>query len=211
MPVSRSYRALAVVVTIAGGVACLLRFGGYLLVAQEPLPSHAQVAVVLQGSINGVIARRAEALNLLQREVVDHVLVSVPATSYWDEPVPEVVHRYFQNHYGASLAERVDLCVCDPKVDSTAEEAVAVRSCLEQHGWRSVLLITSNYHTRRARIIWKEALAKSDPAFTLSVHGVFDGSFQPRGWWRRRIYAKTWLLEGAKLVWISVFGTRVWK
>src|SRR5439155_791473 len=33
------------------------------------------------------------------------------------------------------------------------------------------------------------------------VYGVDDGEFEPRGWWRSRRYAKTFLFESVKLVW----------
>jgi len=192
-----------------GGIALLLRYGGEALVTEEPLPTHAQVAVMLDGSLEGVVARRAEVMALLGEGKVDHALLSVPVSTYWGESVPEVARRFLEARYGAALAERVTFC---PNVtDSTAEEAEVLRSCLEQQGWRSIVVVTSNYHTRRARIVWRDTLAKATPPFTLSVHGVFDGDFHPRGWWRERISAKTWLLEVTKLGWILVLGTRVWR
>jgi uncharacterized SAM-binding protein YcdF (DUF218 family) len=200
---------LTILAAVALGLASLLCFGGYLLVASEPLPQHAQVAVMLDGSLAGVRARRAEAMRLLGEGKVDQVMLSLGETTYWGESLPEVAHRYLTKQYGPALADQVVVCIAE--VSSTAEEAEALRPCLEQHGWRSIIVVTSNYHTRRARKIWRETLAKANPPFILTVHGVFDGDFQPRGWWRQRTYAKTWLLEVTKLAWASIFGIHVWK
>ena len=37
------------------------------------------------------------------------------------------------------------------------------------------------------------------------VYGVADPAFQSRGWWRERLYAKTWVVEFAKLVEARLF------
>lgn len=200
-------------VTAAIIVACLfgalLRFGGELLVHTDPLPRHAQVAVALNGSAAGVLARTTEAVRLLERGVVDYVIVSIPPAGYWGESIPADANRYFTRHFGPETAARILYCVSD--ADSTLQEAHALMQCLDARQFRAVILVTSNYHTRRAGRIWRAALAKANPPFQLDVDGVPDGSFQPRGWWRKRIYAKTWLLETSKLIWESVFGLGPWK
>ncbi|MGH9345101.1 MAG: YdcF family protein, partial [Terriglobia bacterium] len=190
-------------------IALLFRFGGEMLVRTDPLPQHAQVAVALNGSIAGVLARTSEAVRLLQRGIVDGVIVSIPPAGYWGESIPADANRYFTKHFGRDVAARILYCISD--ADSTIEEARAVEQCLNARRWRSVIIVTSNYHSRRAGRIWRRALAKADPPFALYVDGVADGAFQPRGWWRKRTYAKTWLLEACKLVWESVFGLGPWK
>lgn len=196
-------------VVIACIAAALLRFGGGLVVRTDPLPQHAQVAVALNGSIAGVLARTTEAVRLLDRGVVDNVIVSIPPADYWGESIPPEANRYFIRHFGAETAARILYCVSD--ADSTIQEAHALKQCLDARQFRSVILVTSNYHSRRAGRIWRASLAKASPAFKLYVDGVPDGSFQPRGWWRKRIYTKTWLFEASKLIWESIFGLGPWK
>ena len=202
---------LAIVISVVAVIALILRFGGALLVASDPLPSHARVAVMLDGATNAVEARRAEAMRLAQEDVVDHVMLSVGQISYWGESIPVVARNYLERTYGPALASRVAFCPMDGSVNSTAEEAVVLERCLEQQGWRSVIVVTSNYHTRRARRIWRATLASAAPSFTVSVVGVPDGDFQPRGWFRKRRYAKTWIEELAKLTWTYVVGINRWK
>ena len=61
----------------------------------------------------------------------------------------------------------------------------------------SVLLVTSDFHTRRALSIFKSRL----PNYRWSVAACRDDSvFQP-DWWRRREWAKTAFMEWTKLIW----------
>jgi uncharacterized SAM-binding protein YcdF (DUF218 family) len=62
-------------------------------------------------------------------------------------------------------------------------------------------VVTSNYHTRRAGIIWRRVIREQKLPVKLSMEGVEDPEFTPAGWWRQRQYAKTWLLETTKLLW----------
>ena len=67
-------------------VAILLRWGGYLLISDAPLPAHVDGAVVLQGSVLGEKARIAGAVRLVQQGITPQILVSVPTESYWGSP-----------------------------------------------------------------------------------------------------------------------------
>ncbi len=192
--------------TLVCGALVFLYFGGYALVATDPLPQHADVAVMLAGGINSEEARMAEAIRLLQEGRVDHVMLSIGGAFFLGEWLPDLLLRYVRKEYGAEVAGNVVACELSDDVNSTSGEVLTVRRCLEARGWRSVIVVTSNYHTRRARWIWRAALAKAEPPFMLSVRGVSDGDFEPDGWWRQRRYAKTWLLEFTKLVWSHVFG-----
>lgn len=190
---------LVLLVSLLGATLFALRFGGSFLVAPDPLPGRAQVAVALAGSVGAEEARRAEALRLLQVGRADHVMLSVGKVWFWGEWMPDLARRYLAKKYGEEMAKRVVLC--EMNADSTAEEVRALLGCLRERGWRSVIVVTSNYHTRRARLIWRRVVADAHPPFTVAVHGVSDGDFEASGWWRRRRHAKTWLLEITKLVW----------
>lgn len=183
---------------------CLLRWGGYLLVAEDPVPEHVDAAVVLQGSIASENARTATAMALLQRGSANRVVISVPRESYWGEEIPQIARPYLVKKYGAELASRVDFCNTEPDVTSAQQEARALSTCIQQHGWRSVALLTSNYQSRRVGMIWRKTVSKSDWSVDVFVADVPDPAYQPRGWWRQRLYAETWLRESARLAWASL-------
>jgi uncharacterized SAM-binding protein YcdF (DUF218 family) len=67
--------------------------------------------------------------------------------------------------------------------ESTLEEARDLaRLCSERH-FRSVIVVTSNYHARRARYIFGKVFP---PAIGVSVAGAHDGDFDPDHWWENR-------------------------
>src|ERR1700680_3721103 len=131
-------------------VLCLLRWGDDLLLASDPPPAHADAAIVLQGSIVAEKARIAGAINLLQRGVAGRILLSVPKESYWGQSIPPVARAYLERTYGADLAARVDFCETNAEVNSTAQEAQALSPCIRERKWQLIVIVTSNYHTRRA-------------------------------------------------------------
>lgn len=178
----------------------LLRLGGYILVSPTPHPSHAQAAVVLQGSEVGEAARRDRAFQLLQDGTVQQVLLSVPETKYLGIPIPELLRNFVQKRYGPDWAKRAVYCE-QHDVFSTIDEALALQRCIKDRGWTSVIVVTSTYHTRRAGMIWTTAQSISHISFEFGVDAAYDPDFDVRGWWRRRRSVKTWLLETTKLGW----------
>ncbi|MGB9362872.1 MAG: YdcF family protein [Candidatus Sulfotelmatobacter sp.] len=183
---------------------CLMVWGGDLLIASEPLPDHVDAAIVLQGSTVGEKARIEGALNLLRRGVVGRVLLSVPKESYWGQSIPPVARAYLERNYGSDLAALVDFCETSGDVNSTWQEARAVLPCIREHHWQFVMIVTSNYHTRRARMIWAH-LIKRDSNIRICTRAVPDPEFQQPWWWYRQS-AKIWVMEAAKLVWTTLGG-----
>jgi hypothetical protein len=180
-----------------------LRWGGYMLLASDPLPAHVDAAIILEGSIAGEKARVSGAVQLLQQGIADRVLVSVPKESYWGQAIPPVARDYIESNYGSAIASRFDFC--ENNALSTEEEARALAECIRTREWKTVATITSSYHTRRARFIWKRTIRRQAPAVSFFIDGVSDPAFQPQGWWRHRLYAKTWFLEFTKLAWTLLF------
>ena len=86
--------------------------------------------------------------------------------------------------------------------DSTKEEADVVVPILKRRGLKDVILVTSNYHTARAKRIFERAAGPYGPHFFASP--VNDGLFEPDGWWMRRRYAKTFVYEAIKTVWSAI-------
>lgn len=66
---------------------------------------------------------------------------------------------------------------------STEEEALALRALAVEKNWKSVVLVTSNYHTRRARYIFQKIFPRT---ITVSVASASDGEFDPGRWWEKR-------------------------
>lgn len=77
---------------------------------------------------------------------------------------------------------------------NTREEAVADAQEIASHGWKKVLLVTSNYHTRRADYIFARTLPKGTE---LRVVSAPDSEYDPDSWWEHRTGLKRFLYETA--------------
>jgi uncharacterized SAM-binding protein YcdF (DUF218 family) len=60
-----------------------------------------------------------------------------------------------------------------------------------------VLLVTSDYHSRRALEIFRHEVRD----YNFNVASSYDDSVFGTAWWRHREWAKTALSEWAKLAW----------
>jgi uncharacterized SAM-binding protein YcdF (DUF218 family) len=78
------------------------------------------------------------------------------------------------------------------RADDTRDEAEGLRVLAEQKGWRRILLVTSNYHTRRARYIFRKVLPAS---VRLEIASAPDAEFDPATWWESRPARKRFFLE----------------
>ena len=206
-PESRSKRATHLAVRWV--VLCLallfLFYSGKLLVKEDNLPPHADGAIVLQGSIAGENVRVLGAIELLQRGQVSRVMLSLPRESYWGESIAPVALRYIEKKYGKEFSSHIVFCETPPEVNSTRQEAEAVSPCVGDQHWKDFIVVTSNYHTRRAGMIWRSVTRVRNPGTRVYTHAVEDPEFQ-QAWWRSRLSAKTWFMEFTKLLWAETVG-----
>lgn len=81
--------------------------------------------------------------------------------------------------------------------DNTAQEATTLRRLVVERGWRTIILVTSGYHTRRSGYAFARALRGTN--VTLIVRASrFDDS-EPERWWRSRSDIRWMLSEGPKM------------
>jgi uncharacterized SAM-binding protein YcdF (DUF218 family) len=83
------------------------------------------------------------------------------------------------------------------RATNTREEAIADAQVIAAHGWKKVLLVTSNYHTRRADYIFERTLP---PGTELRVVSAPDSEYDPNNWWQTRNGLKRFLYESAGYV-----------
>jgi uncharacterized SAM-binding protein YcdF (DUF218 family) len=88
--------------------------------------------------------------------------------------------------------------------DSTREEAEVVARLAEERKWHSVIVVTSNYHTRRARYIFRRVFPQD---IEVGVASARDGDFDPQHWWEKRKSLKELTREFAAMV-VAVWDLR---
>jgi uncharacterized SAM-binding protein YcdF (DUF218 family) len=81
----------------------------------------------------------------------------------------------------------------------TAEEIRQMEALLKQRGWKRVLLVASNYRTRRVRLLARKILGPSGIEF--QVIAAPDSEFPLDHWWRTRGGPRILWQEFQELVW----------
>jgi uncharacterized SAM-binding protein YcdF (DUF218 family) len=177
----------------------LARHAASFLVLDEPAKSDA--IVVLAGETN---VRPARALELLRQGWAPHVFLDAETRDrIYDQQLVEIAQRYAN---GLGEGNRVTVC---PIVGfSTLAEADDTARCLQSIGAHKVLIVTSEFHTRRALLIFRHRL----PQYRFSVAAARNPAQFGEPWWTNREWAKTTLDEWLKLVWFEAVdrwrGTR---
>jgi len=80
---------------------------------------------------------------------------------------------------------------------STREEAEALAKLASEKKWKSVIVVTSNYHTRRARYIFVRIFPGN---ISVSIAAARDGDFDPEHWYEKRKGIRLFVKEVAGMV-----------
>jgi vancomycin permeability regulator SanA len=153
-------------------------------------PAKSDAIVVLAGETN---VRPVRALELLRQGVAAHVFLDVETRDViYDQQLTEIAQKYV---IGLGEANRVS--VCPIAGFSTKAEADDASRCLHLLGAHRVLIVTSEFHTRRALTIFRHRL----PQYQFNVAAARNPAEFGEAWWTNREWAKTTFDEWAKTLW----------
>ncbi len=192
---------LIVFVTAAIGAAVGLSYAGEWLSVPDR-PQQADAILVLGGGYS----RPFQAADLYRQGLARKVYVSVPAREdqlrLLDEagiafPREEEVVRQVLLKKGVP-ASAIDYLGKDSI--STAAEARAARA-LFANGTPRLLVVTSPYHLRRARMTFSDALPAADIRVVATSYDPL-----PQAWWKDQSAARNVLLELAKITFYQLGG-----
>ncbi len=179
------------------GVAYLFRgpvlrsLGRWWVVSEEP--EKVQVIAVCSGD-NAYGERVRKAVELYRAGWGEWLLLS---GGVYRTYLPEVELMKREAIGQGVPAERV--LTLSSGASFTREEIQQMKALLTRHGWNRVLLVTSNYHARRVRIIARKVLGETGIAFR--VVAAPDSEFPADGWWRTDTGQSCFWLETQKVVW----------
>jgi uncharacterized SAM-binding protein YcdF (DUF218 family) len=184
---------LAVILLVALYPFWLRAFGGFLVKADSPEASAA--AVVLAGDVNG--RRIRKAVELMRAKYVPLIVVSGPCCIYGRNEGEMAVDLAVREG-----APREWFTVVANEARSTVEEAAVIAAFLRKRGISDFLLVTSDYHTRRAGGIYRGAA----PDLSFRVIAAPDRNFQADRWWHSREGQKVFLGEWERTVahWLGI-------
>ena len=158
----------------------------------------ADIAVVLAGDYWG--HRLTKGAELVRQGYVPRVLVSGPPGFYGVNEADAAIQFAIGKGYPAEWFIPLRHTAL-----STREEAVVVLDALKQRNIHSFLLVTSDYHTGRARRIYLNAERSRGGGPDMRVVASGDQFFHARDWWHNREGQKTVFMEWTKTL-TSAFG-----
>ena len=183
--------AIAIVLAIAFAAG-----SGWFLVVDSPQPS--DLILVLAGETD---RRPARALELLRQGLASRVLIDVPVQAIiYDSSQLELARKYVNG-----LPEASSIAICPTYGLSTREESHDVEKCLASQDVKRILIVTSDFHTRRALSIFRHELRGK--LFSVSASHD-DVQFGVR-WWTERQWAKTCAEEWLRTLWWN--GVERWR
>jgi hypothetical protein len=161
---------------------------GRLLVVDAPQLS--DVILVLAGETD---RRPQRALQLLDQGYGRRLVIDVPAAAR----VYDFTQLQLAEKYIAGLPQAASVRICPIVGLSTRDEARDAEKCLAGEEGSRILIVTSEFHTRRSLSIFRhEVQGKS-----FSVAAARDETQFGTRWWTHRQWAKTCVDEWLRLLW----------
>jgi hypothetical protein len=172
-------------------IVILAAMAGRFLVVNQPRKADAMV--VLAGETD---RRPSRGLELLDQGYAPRLILDVPAgTKIYQRSQAELAKEYVER-----LPQASSITICPIYGQSTRDEVHDVSRCLQGTNARSILLVTSDYHTRRALSIFNRV----SPGH-YSIAAAFDEREFGVQWWQHREWAKVAFDEWLKLMWWNLF------
>ena len=181
--------ALLFLAALLGGIYLarhpLLRFAGESLVVEDP-PEKSDAIIIL--SDDNFYADRATRAAELFRQKLAPVVVASGVRLRPNAGIAELMtHDLIERG-----VPRENVLPFPQDADNTREEVQFLQKLVREKNWKSVIVVTSNYHSRRAKYIFGKILADS---VTVRMAAARDADFDPQHWWEHRKSVKRFFHE----------------
>jgi hypothetical protein len=190
----RKLRAVLIVVLLTTLIFSMT--SGSSMVIDDP--QRADMILILGGETDH---RPSRGLELLSKGYAPKLIMDVPAgAKIYGASLLDIADAYIER-----LPEKGSVSACPIVGLSTKAETQDADQCLKRLGVHSVLLVTSEYHTRRALTIFRHEL----PQYRFSVAAARDQQQFGTSWWKHRQWAKLNFDEWIRTVWW--YGVDRWR
>ena len=182
---------LVFLIVLLGGIYLarhpLLRFAGEALIVEDPLEK--SDAIVILSDDNFYADRATRAAELFRQNLAPLVVASGirlrPNAGIAELMTHDLIERG---------VPRERIVPFPQEADDTREEAEALRKLVQERNWKSLIVVTSNYHTRRAKYIFARVFGAG---ITVRIASARDGDFDPAHWYEHRKSVKRFAHEVA--------------
>ncbi len=181
-----------ILLIIVGGLIGI----GYYLSPQSPLQKADAIVAISGGETQ---ERALEAIKLYQQGWAPVIIFSGAAA---DSSGPSNANAM------ANQAEQAGVPAADILLDNTSanteQNATNVAAIIQQHGYKSIILVTSPYHQRRADIVFRRALGSS---FVIIDHSAVDTGWRRSDWWATSQSRQITFAELSKVIYELAHGS----
>ncbi len=181
----------------------LSRVGGFLVVSQELETS--DLIVCMSG---GAVERGLATADLYGRDLAPVVFIApeVPPDGYEvlaraGIEIPGTVDVLRKILVESGVPDRA-IMMAEHPAESTMDEARMAAAIAREREYRSIIVVTSPTHTRRALWTFREATKKDDVRIQMAA-GSYSG-FRAENWWKTRRYVKEVIVEYQKLIYYAL-------
>jgi len=151
--------------------ASIGKFAGQFLVINEQ-PQKADVIVILAGDRGYRTERGAE---LFQAGYAPYIIVS-------GGPIyNNITAADLMMNHAVELGIPAEAIIKESYADSTYQNAVYTKEIMEQRGFKSVIIVSSDFHMRRVKMVFERVFKDTD--IELIYCAAKDPTFDPDHWW----------------------------
>ncbi|MBI2798597.1 YdcF family protein [Candidatus Saccharibacteria bacterium] len=188
--------AAIILAGLIGGLVLLIFFGlGFFLSPQDNLQKADAIVVISGGRTT---ARAQKGIQLFKDGYGKKLILSGAALD--DGPSNALAMR--DQALSAGIADQ-DILI-DEAAQDTYQNAIDSKHILDQLDARSLILVTSPYHQRRADMTFRAVLG---PAYKVIGVSAFDDRWSKAAWWKSGFAFDISLSELQKLVFIYLTGS----
>jgi uncharacterized SAM-binding protein YcdF (DUF218 family) len=169
---------------------------GEVLVVEDRLEK-SDVIIVLGTDSKG--DREAWAAKLYENGFAKRIIMCGYEVG-WQTSTAEIMKRH-----AVYLGVPEDAIILDYGWDNngTWDNAINSLKIVKKNNFQTVIVVTSNYHTRRSRYAFRKVFRDSNVRILISP--CPGGSFSPDEWWKSRRHIKGIFLEYTKLLYYFLF------
>ena len=147
-------------------------YAGRLLVLDQP-PNKVDVIIVLGGDRGH---RVEHGVSLYQAGYAPYMMIS-GGKIYHDITIAELMMDH-----AVRLGVPKENIILEPSAESTYENALYTKELIKRYGFKSAMIVSSNYHMRRVKSTYQSEF--KDISTTLIYSAAKDPNYNPDKWWK---------------------------
>jgi len=163
-------KSTIVLVLFCAIIISLMVAGRFLTVDEQP--QKADVIIILAGDLG---ARTERGVALWHEGYAPYIIVS-GGNVYHNTNIGELMAEH-----AVELGVPRQFIIVEPRAHTTFQNAVYSKEVMQQHDFNSAIIVSSDYHMKRVRFIFRKVFTSDITQLTFCSVG--DVEFSPDYWW----------------------------